>query len=56
MDPYHYSAYYKVMTFNEVETRIDPSNNERIIEVLIEGETEVLKSVINGRLNYRWAL
>jgi hypothetical protein len=41
------------MSFNEVETQAYPSNNERIIEVLIEGETEVLKCVINGRLNCR---
>jgi hypothetical protein len=44
------------MSFNRVETQTDLSNNETIIEVLIEGETEVLKSVINGRLSYRWAL
>jgi hypothetical protein len=45
-----------VTCFNEVETLTDPSNNERIIAVLIEGGTEVLKSVINGRPNCRWAL
>jgi hypothetical protein len=42
-----------VTYFNEVETQTDGSNNERVIEILIEGGTE---SVINASLNYRWAL
>jgi hypothetical protein len=44
------------MSSNKVKTQTHPSNNERIIEVLIEGKTEVLKCVSNGRLNNRWAL
>jgi hypothetical protein len=45
-----------VTCFKEVETLTDTSYNKRIIAVLIEGGTEVLKSMMNERLDCHWAL